>query len=86
MNEAFKIFLNYKGEEVLLPAEFIVLTHVFKVRIDIKGQEIIFEPDEEGKFRAIVDTKSSMNSLKIEVDLLKAVADKLERMCKTKAV
>lgn len=81
MNEAFEIPVLYKGEEMSLPAEFIVLQNVYKIQIEVNGQEITFEPDEEKKFKATMDPKKLETGRKIDAGLLKAVADKLENFC-----
>lgn len=81
MNEAFEIPVLYKGEELSLPAEFIVLENIYKIQIEVNGQEITFEPDEEKKFRAIMNMKRLKAGKKIDVDLLIAVASKLESYC-----
>lgn len=47
MNEAFEIPVLYKGEKLSVPAEFIVLENIYKIQIEVNGQEITFEPDEE---------------------------------------
>ena len=81
MNQAFEVRILYNRKQLCLPAEFIVLENVYKILVEVNDQEITFEPDCEQKFRAIMNPKRLKAGKKIDVDLLKAIAVKLEEDC-----
>lgn len=76
MFDAFDLPVEYKNETLMLPAQLVQsgYTHAFKV--EVNGQEVLFEPDEEGSYRAVVKPEEMNESLK--VDLLRAVAVAIE--------
>lgn len=82
MNEPFELPVIYNDEELLLPARMRHLgyTHVFVV--DVAGHEIVFEPDEEQHYRAMIDPEKTEGSHRVDVELLKAIAATLEELMK----
>jgi hypothetical protein len=54
MEEQFELPLVYKGEQVLLKASLLVTRYTHKFNVDVNGQNIIFEPDEERNYRAVI--------------------------------
>ena len=55
-------------------------THKFKV--DVNGQIIIFEPDEERNYRAVIDYTNIDKNKNIDVALLKEIAEVIEEIVK----
>ena len=77
----YEIPVQYKGEEVLVPAELLVTGYAHKFRVEVGGQEVFFEPDEERNYRATLDPEHS-HSAKIDVAFLQAIAAGIEAAVK----
>ena len=54
MAESFTLVVNYKGKEYQVESEFRVFGYTHKIAINLEGDEILFEPDEECKYRAVI--------------------------------
>jgi hypothetical protein len=76
MNEPFDLPVTYKGEELLFPARLQQLGYTHRIAVDIYGQEVFFEPDEERNYRAII--QDEMHNRQINFELLKAIAEAIE--------
>jgi len=82
MNEPFDIPVTYKGNELLFPAHLRHLGYIHTFVVDVNGREIIFEPDEEQHYRAIIDLEKTDTSNHIDIDLLKAIAEAISEILK----
>ncbi len=78
MNEPFEIPVTYRGQEFSFPARFFAFGYSFKIQVDVNGQEVLFEPDEERSFREVIDTNTSQVGKAIDVELLKAISHSIE--------
>jgi len=76
MNELFDLPVIYQGEELLLPAQLLQSGYIHRFRVEVNGQEVVFENDEEGNYRAMVDAEKVTKQ--IDVELLKAIAEGIE--------
>lgn len=74
MNTDFYIELQYRNEELKLPAAFISSGYSYKIDVDVDGKLISFEPDEERNFRAV---SASGNHDTFDKALLAAIAEEL---------
>jgi len=70
MNEPFIIPVNYLGTEHEFKARFERWGYTHRIAVLIDETTVIFEPDEEGGYRALATQP-------VPVDLLRAVAEKL---------
>jgi hypothetical protein len=50
MEEQFELPVEYKGQELMLKASLLVTGYTHKFNVDVNGQNIIFEPDEERNY------------------------------------
>lgn len=82
MDEPFELPVAYKGKELLLPARLLQLGYSHKFLIDIYGQEIFFEPDEEHSYRALIDPEQLEGNKRLDIELLKAVAEAIQAILK----
>ena len=82
MNETFDLPVTYKNQELLFPARLRHLgyTHVFIV--DVEGSEILFEPDEEQHYRAMIDPERTEGNNRVDVELLQTIAATIESILK----
>jgi len=80
MNEAIEIPITYKGELLLLKARVIKYGYIHRIEVDVDGNSIIFEPDEERNYRVILDTGDDKKSKGIDLELLKQIAKTIESL------
>lgn len=81
MNEAFDLPVTYKGKELLFPARLLQLGYNHQFLITVDGIEVIFEPDEERSYRAIIHTEEAEKS-KADIELLQTIAETIEELLK----
>jgi len=65
--------VNYQGRELEFPVKMYSYGYTFRVEVLIGETVVIFEPDEEGSYRALADKA-------MDVGLLKVVARALEKL------
>lgn len=65
--------LVYGGRDLELPLKVYAYGYTFRVDVSIGDTVVIFEPDEEGSYRALGDKM-------INAGLLKAIAEALEKL------
>ena len=82
MDEPFEIPVTYKGKEISFPSKLLKLGYVYKIQVNVNGQEIIFEPDEEINYRAIIDPDNPLPGKKVDLELLKSIAEAIEAIVK----
>ena len=82
MDEQFELPVEYKGEQMLIKASLIVTRYVHKFSVEVYGQMIIFEPDEERNYRAVLKYDQMDNKKNIDVELLKSIASAIEELAK----
>ena len=77
MAESFILVVNYKGKEYQLDSELRVFGYTHKIAIKLDGEEILFEPDEERYYRAVIpDYEGSKTEMDIE--LVQAITKELQ--------
>ena len=81
MEEPFTLTAHYKGEDRDYEAQLHLHGYSYTIRVTVEGTEVDYERDDEGAFRAIVPFGTEQNdSKKIDVELLKVIALKLEAL------
>ena|ERR1035437_6651024 len=80
MSETFDIPVVYKGQEHLLKAELLAYGYSYKIQVDVNGQIVLFEPDEERNFRAIINPNNFEKFKNVDVELLKVIGEALEKI------
>jgi len=70
MEDEIELPVKYKEAEHMLKFKFIV-NEFFSV--DVNGQTILFDIDEEGNFQAIFYYKDLGNNVNFDVELLKGI-------------
>jgi hypothetical protein len=78
--EEFEISMEYKGEEKIFKSSLIVTGYSHKFNVDVEGQNIMFEPDEERNYRAVLNYEDIDKNKKFDVGLLKEISKKIEEM------
>jgi hypothetical protein len=77
MGESFTLVVNYKSKEYQLKSELRVFGYTHKIAIDLKGVEILFEPDEEHNYRAVIPDYEGQKT-EIDIGLIQAITKGLE--------
>jgi hypothetical protein len=81
MIQEFELPANYKGKELLFPAALQASRFSHQFIVDVYGVEILFEPDEERNYRAMIDPEA-LSGKKIDIELLKAIAEAITAILK----
>ena len=79
MAASFELPVHYNGKEILFPAELRQQGYIHRIAITIDATEVLFEPDEERNYRALIDT-GKMDAMRKNQDLLKAIAETLHEV------
>jgi len=82
MDEQFDLMIEYKGENYNFDAALVVHGYAYKFNVDVNGQIIVFETDEEGNYRALLNPNELEKNQNINIELLKKIAEALEAIVK----
>jgi hypothetical protein len=82
MEEEFDLPVLYNNELVNFRARLLNYGYSFRLEIDLGGTKVLFEPDEERNWRALLSYEEANTNKKISVELLRAVASSIERIVK----
>lgn len=78
MDEPFTISILYQGDESEYEARLVTLGYTHKFFVMINGMEVIYEPDEDRNYRAILNEADQAKGKDTDVELIKAVGDKIQ--------
>jgi hypothetical protein len=78
MNEPFDLPVLYKDKEIAFPAQLQQTRYAYRFAVDVYGQEIFFEPDEERNYRAMIDPEQLEGNKITDIELLQAIAITIE--------
>ncbi|MDB5262850.1 MAG: hypothetical protein JWQ14_2131 [Adhaeribacter sp.] len=81
-DDYLEIPVTYKGQELSFPAKFLMSGYNYKIQVEVEGQLIMFEVDEERKFRALLNEAQLQKGIKVDVALLQVIAIVLESVVK----
>lgn len=71
--EEFQLPVTYKGQEQLFNVKLATFTYGYKFYVDVNGHEVIFERDDEGNMRAMIQDLSSDSN--VEKGLIEAIME-----------
>jgi hypothetical protein len=71
MDEQFELSVEYKGQQFHFKAALMRYGYTHKFHVDVNGQVVVFEPDEERNYRAVVTYEDIGNNKKFDLELLK---------------
>ncbi|MDP9077735.1 MAG: hypothetical protein M3O71_09960 [Bacteroidota bacterium] len=77
MNEPFNLPVSYQGTEHEFKARFERWGYTHRIAVLIDETTFVFEPDEEGGYRALIGPETANLSGTQDIGLLRAVAEKL---------
>ena len=81
MPDSFDISIVYRDQELSFPAELRVYGYTHKIAVTINGNQVLFEPDEERNYRAVL-AEEDLQKKHIDAGLLQAIAAELEAALK----
>jgi hypothetical protein len=81
VEESFVLSVPYRNTVLEFPAVLRVFARTHKIALMIDELEVLFEPDEERNYRAVLSPEDAAKG-KINVELLKAIAVTLEEAFK----
>ena len=76
MDGSFTLVVNYKGKEYQVEGELCIFGYTHKIAINFEGREILFEPDEERNYRAVMPGYDSSKT-EIDIGLVQAISKEL---------
>ena len=79
MTEPFEITVFYKDENISLHARWEPYGYTHRFIVSISGRDVVFEPDEERNYRALVDA-GYITGKEPHIALLKAIAETIEEI------
>ena len=82
MTDSFEIPVTYNGQELYFPATLNIFGYTYKIHVEVFGQLISFEPDEERNFRAVMNMENLNGIKKIDKALLEEIASVIEIIVK----
>ena len=80
MVENFTIAFEHNGKPQSFSGELKQLGYTHKLYIDVNGIEVIFEPDEERNYRAVIATDQDAN--KIDKSIIEKLIEELKNNLK----
>lgn len=82
MEEDFELSVQYKGEEISFPGRLLNYGYSYKIELEVMGTMLLFEPDEQRNFRALIAPEEMNKHKEITVGLLEAIVSSLDELLK----
>ena len=82
MDDRFELIILYKEKEIILPVTLLNYGYSYKLEVDINDTKVLFEPDEERNWRALISYEDLQLNKHLEADLLNAIAVELDEAFK----
>jgi len=76
MDESFTLLVNYKGKEYKVEGDLRIFGYTHKIAMKFEGQEILFEPDEERNYRAVMPDYDGSKA-EIDIGFVQAISKEL---------
>jgi hypothetical protein len=78
MDDVFLLPVLYKGDELEFESRLIAAGYVHRFEVNISGIAVLFEPDEEGSYRALVSPEQvEAKGSPLKYELLQTIAGRL---------
>ena len=82
MDEEFEIPVSVGGKSFSFPAKLFAYGYSYKIEVKVHNTKVFFEPDEERKWRALLNYEDLNSNKNLNVELLKAIASSLDELLK----
>ncbi|MFL5773109.1 MAG: hypothetical protein ACJ75F_08125 [Flavisolibacter sp.] len=80
MNEDFELPVNINGNEKIFRGKFLRTGYSYKIEIETGDEVLLFEPDEERNWRAVLLSDTKEASRNIQIGIYQSIADALDRV------
>lgn len=80
--DEFELALKHKGKELLLPVRLMNYGTSYKLEVEIEGTNVLFEPDEERNWRALISYEDVLANKHMDKVLLELIANELSAILK----
>ena len=75
--DEFELPLTYKGHEILFNSSLQVTGYTHRFIVDVYGLSVVFEPDEDRNYRAVISNEDLIDSKNIDRELLRLISEKI---------
>ena len=82
MDDAIEIPVSYKSKDLTFIVKFLQFGYSYKFEVDVIGTIVLFERDEERKWRAIVQPANEKVQNIIDKELIQLIGESLEAILK----
>ena len=82
MEDNFELPVLFNKKDLKFPARLLQYGYTAKLEVEIEGTKVLFEPDEERNWRAVISYDDVRASKKLNTELLKSVAEAIEALTK----
>jgi hypothetical protein len=82
MEQEFELPVMYKESELSFHARLLNYGYSYKLEVEIEGVKVLFEPDEERNWRALLSYEDLMANKKISMGLLEAITFSIDKNLK----
>jgi hypothetical protein len=82
MEDEFDLPVLFRGEEKSFRGRLLLYGYSYKIQVMVDDQAILFEPDEERNWRALIDMEDREKHFQINVELLQSIAASLDALTK----
>jgi len=82
MDEPFEILVTYQNKQLSFTAILLRYGYTYRISVLVKDQEVLFEPDEERNYRAVINLHDGTERGNVDVGLLQAIAETIESIVK----
>ena len=80
MHDLVDIPVWFNNTGFSFPARLLDYGNSYKLKVDIDGTKILFEPDEERNWRALAGYEELNDNKKISMELLQAIVSAIEKI------
>ena len=80
MEDDFLLPVVFENKQIHFPARLLNYGYSSKLQVDVYGTTVLFEPDEERKWRALISYEDVQENKKMNADLLKAIAEAIQNL------
>ena len=78
MDKGFTISVEFKGVQCSFEGRISTMGYTHKIAVDINGLQVIYEPDEERNYRAILAEADQGRVRRADVELIALVGKAIE--------
>lgn len=80
MDEDFELPVLHEGKELHFTSRLLQYGYLHRFEVEVNEQKVLFEPDEERNYRALVDPLLADKMKRKDIELLQAIAEALQSL------